>query len=185
MANFCTQFISFSNKLATFELVGLYQNAENNPMIEGQYINPSDDNAIFDIILYEDNISDPYAFKKSLNVYNGEKEEHYIMEIMFSSKWEPMFNELVKLANKHFSDFVMEYEELGEVIFGKAKYDYESGTLEIIELPRDFKDTHLEYNEDGELRLIGTEDYNESESELLGSLIDEFGVREVKIYPKI
>lgn len=187
MANFCETFVTFSDKSATNKFIELYKNYSIDPTIEGQLLDPNDSNWIFDIVPNEKALELENAYDVCMGIREGDENPFsiYPYQIQFSSKWEPMFDELVNLANKHKSNFVMEYEEMGMCIYGIAEYDYESGILNTRELPRDFNETHTESNEDGGLRLKGSNDsYFDSESEYYNYYISEYGEDEVRTYPR-
>ena len=73
----------------------------------------------------------------------------------FESKWAPPIDELALRAKKGRFSFILEYEELGMGIFGKAFFDKENG-LRIYDLPQETLDRR-DWNEDGKLYIDGVE----------------------------
>lgn len=60
----------------------------------------------------------------SLNTDSSDDDDHHL-SISYQSKWSPVVNSVAWLSEKMGVSFLLEYEESGNMIYGKYKMDYE------------------------------------------------------------
>ena len=152
MANWCNNILSFEGTPETIEQIKwLFQAMANREQQEqkGQlpdFVNPKKGGYFFD--LYVDN--------------------EYTEVFQYQTKWSPNLEIVQKIAEHYKVDFVQDYEEIGNLIYGQATY--KTGTLTDIYLKdEDFE--QYEYDEETDRYHFEEETY-ESDSEILEILLE-------------
>lgn len=88
--------------------------------------------------------------------------------ISYDTRWAPNTDTLTKIAERYGLDFVHDYEEMGNLLFGRAVY--EDGNLREINLEdKDFSE--YSYSEQSDTYLFEGAEY-ECETEILETLLD-------------
>ncbi len=88
----------------------------------------------------------------------------------FTTKWTPATNELVLMAKHHKLDFVLNYDELGDGVYGEAIYNAEDDTLAKYDLDSSDLDP-IEYNSEEDEYLFEGKSY-ESQYDILQIIFD-------------
>lgn len=143
MANHCFNVVSFIGREETVEAIkSLFKELEERQVRDETYYLP-------DYVTAERS----YMFDISIDGDN----------IMFETRWVPNIEALQQIADHYKVGFTSEYEERGNMIFGRTTY--ENGRLTEVDLePVDFKS--YDYNEDEETFTYEGEIYAHEEEVL-------------------
>jgi hypothetical protein len=96
------------------------------------------------------------------------QEDDNLGMVQYQTKWSPNIEILEKIAEYYKVDFTLDYEEMGNLIYGKAIY--KNGVRNDIYLEdEDFE--QYQYNEEEDCYLFESESY-ESDCEILETLLE-------------
>lgn len=158
MANHATNSVEFSGTEENLQQVmGLFSAMEalENETGKGQ---------LPEFILNNPELMDITGYFHSISIYEANS-------INWESKWSPNIDRVVEIA-KHFGvSFVMDYEELGCGIYGKAIYTAGDETAQEYDLTDEDLDQY-ESDDDNDCYLFRGEEY-ESQYDILNILFEE------------
>ena len=152
MANWCSNTVVFEGSLEAIEQIKwMFQAMATKEQQEqkGQlpnWVNQHNGGYFFDLYLDNDNTE----------------------VFQYQTKWSPNIEIVQKIAEHYKLDFVQDYEEMGNLVYGKATYN--NGTLQDIYLEdEDFE--QYEYNEETDKYHFEGE-IHESDCDILETLLD-------------
>jgi hypothetical protein len=96
------------------------------------------------------------------------QEDDNLGMVQYQTKWSPNIEILQKIANYYKVDFTLDYEEMGNLIYGKATYKNGVGNDIYLE-DDDFE--QYQYNEEADCYHFESESY-ESDCEILETLLE-------------
>ena len=152
MANWCNNILSFEGTPETIEQIKwLFQAMANREQQEqkGQlpdFVNQHNGGYFFDLYLDNDNTE----------------------VFQYQTKWSPNIEIVQEIAERYKVDFVQDYEEMGNLIYGQARY-YKGILQDIYLEDEDFE--QYEYDEETDNYLFEGETYN-NDTEILEMLLE-------------
>ena len=152
MANWCSNTVVFGGNPETIEQIKwLFQTMATQEQQEqkGQlpdFVNPKNGGYFFDLYLDNDNTE----------------------VFQYQTKWSPNIEIVQEIAERYKVDFVQDYEEMGNLIYGQARY-YKGILQDIYLEDEDFE--QYEYDEETDNYLFEGETYN-NDTEILEMLLE-------------